>query len=165
MRVIGVDPGTRVTGYGIIESDGVGFEVLDHGCIGTSPSSPLSRRYKVIYDAIRAVIARFSPDHMAVETPFLCKNTSSAFKLSQVRGVILLAGSQADLEIYEYAPRRVKQAVVGHGAASKGQVQNMVLQILSLDESPLPEDASDALGVAICHIHSLSGAYAHGKRT
>jgi crossover junction endodeoxyribonuclease RuvC len=102
---------------------------------------------------------------MAVEAPFYCKNVSSAFKLSQVRGVILLAGAKAHVEVYEYSPRRVKQAVVGRGAAAKRQIQAMVSQILSLEAPVASEDAGDALAVAICHVHSLTGARSSGRRT
>ena len=165
MRVIGVDPGSRITGYGVIQFDGRRMEALDYGCIKTSPASPLSRRYAIIYDALQNVISRFAPQQMAVEAPFYCKNVSSAFKLSQVRGVILLAGSKANLDIYEYSPRKVKQAVVGRGSAAKRQIQSMVAQILSLDEPPASEDASDALAVAICHLQSIGSAVAHGEPT
>lgn len=165
MKVIGVDPGSRVTGYGIIEFQDASIVALDHGCIKLPPSAPLSKRYAIIFDALQALIARFAPDHMAVESPFYCKNISSAFKLSQVRGVILLAGSKGHVEVYEYSPRKVKQAVVGRGAAAKRQIQAMVSQILSLEEPPASEDAGDALAVAICHVHSLTGAHSCGRRT
>jgi crossover junction endodeoxyribonuclease RuvC len=164
VRVIGVDPGSRVTGYGVIEFDGGSITALDYGSIKTSPASPLSKRYARIYDALQGVISRYLPQEMAVETPFYCKNVSSAFKLSQVRGVILLAGSKANLDIYEYSPRKVKQAVVGRGAAAKRQIQSMVAHLLSLREPPRSEDASDALAVAICHVHSRCGPRAYGKR-
>jgi len=165
VRVIGVDPGSRVTGYGVIEFDERQMAALDYGCIKASQKSPLSKRYAVIYDALRGLIARFMPQHMAVESLFYCRNLSSAFKLSQVRGVILLAGSKANLDIYEYSPRKVKQAVVGRGSAAKQQIQSMVTQLLSLEEPPPSEDASDALAVAICHVHSLTAAHGCGKRT
>jgi crossover junction endodeoxyribonuclease RuvC len=165
VKVIGVDPGSRVTGYGIIEFQDAGIVALDHGCIKPPPSAPLSKRYTIIFDALQELIARYAPDHMAVEAPFYCKNVSSAFKLSQVRGVILLAGAKAHVEVYEYSPRRVKQAVVGRGAAAKRQIQAMVSQILSLEAPVASEDAGDALAVAICHVHSLTGARSSGRRT
>ncbi len=165
MRVIGVDPGSRITGYGVIEFDGRQMVALDYGCVKTRPSLPLSKRFSIIYDALQSIISRMQPTHMAVETPFYCKNVSSAFKLSQVRGVILLAGSKANLDIYEYSPRKVKQAVVGRGSAAKAQIQAMVSHILSLDEPRPSEDASDALAVAVCHVHSVTSARCEGKRT
>jgi len=165
VRVIGVDPGSRFTGYGVVELDGDKAVALDYGCIKLPVASPLSRRYVIIYDALRDIITRFAPQQMAVESPFYSKNVSSALKLSQARGVVLLAGSKANLEIYEYSPRKVKQAVVGRGSAAKRQIQTMVAQILSLEEPPASEDASDALAVAICHIHSISGAIPVGKTT
>lgn len=164
-RVIGIDPGSRITGYGVIEFNGREMVALDYGCVKTPPTYPLSRRFAIIYDALQEVIQRLTPEHMAVETPFFCKNVSSAFKLSQVRGVILLAGSKAGLEIYEYSPRKVKQAVVGRGAAAKRQIASMVSQILCLEEPPSSEDSCDALAVAICHAHSLSSPNCFGKRT
>lgn len=165
MKVIGIDPGSRVTGYGIVEFQDATITAIDHGCIKPPPKAPLSERYAIIFDALQSLIARFAPDHMAVESPFYCKNVSSAFKLSQVRGVILLAGSKAHIEVYEYSPRRVKQAVVGRGAAAKRQTQAMVSQILCLEEPPASEDASDALAVAICHVNSVTGARGCGRRT
>ncbi len=165
MRVMGVDPGSKVTGYGVIEFDERRISALGYGCINAPQKYPLSARYVIIYDALRELITEFTPQHMAVEAPFFCKNVSSAFKLSQVRGVILLAGSKSNLEVYEYSPRKVKQAVVGRGSASKGQIQSMVTQILSLEEQPASEDAGDALAVAICHVHSLTAPQGYGKRT
>ena len=165
MRVIGVDPGSKVTGYGVIEFDSGGMVAVDHGCIKPPSGSPLSRRYVVIYDALEKLISRFGPQQMAVETPFYCKNVSSALKLSQVRGVILLAGSKNNLDIYEYSPRKVKQAVVGRGGAAKRQIQRMVAEILSLAKSPASEDAGDALAIAICHIHHLSVPHSRPQLT
>jgi crossover junction endodeoxyribonuclease RuvC len=165
VKVIGVDPGSRVTGYGVIEFDSSGMVALDHGCIKPPSGSPLSKRYVVIYDALEGLISQFGPQQMAVEAPFYCKNVSSALKLSQVRGVILLAGSKNDLDIYEYSPRKVKQAVVGSGAAAKRQIQRMVAEILSLSKPPASEDAADALAVAICHIHYMSGPHSRPQLT
>ena len=138
---------------------------VDYGCIKPPPSSPLSKRYIVIYDALQDVISRFVPQEMAVESAFYCKNVSSALKLSQVRGVILLAGSKANLDIYEYSPRKVKQSVVGRGSAAKRQIQSMVARILSLKEPPASEDACDALAVAICHVHSMGAPHTRRKTT
>jgi crossover junction endodeoxyribonuclease RuvC len=165
MRVIGIDPGSRVTGYGVVEFDDRQMIAVDYGCIKVPQKSLLSKRYTIIYDALQNLIARFVPQHMAVEAPFFCKNVSSAFKLSQVRGVILLAGSKANLDIFEYSPRKVKQAVAGRGSAAKEQIQSMVSQILSLEEPPACEDASDALAVAICHVHSLTAPQGCGEKT
>ena len=165
MRVIGVDPGSRITGYAVVELQGNEFVAIDYGCIKLSPASPLSKRYAIVYDALEKLISRFAPQEMAVEALFYSKNISSAFKLSQVRGVVLLAGAKANLDIYQYSPRKVKQAVVGRGSAAKRQIQSMVAQILSLDEPPASEDASDALAVAICHLQSIGTAVTHGEPT
>jgi len=165
MRVIGIDPGSRITGYGVIKFDGGEMVALDYGHVKPPPSYPLSKRFTIIYDALEKIIQRFAPEHMAIESPFFCKNVSSAFKLSEVRGVILLAGSKAGLEIYEYSPRKVKQAVVGRGAAAKRQIGTMVSQILAIEQDALSEDSSDALAVAICHVHSLASILWCGKKT
>ena len=164
MRVLGVDPGTRVTGYGIIENKEGSLCPVDFGVIKPSLKMLLSNRYQIVYESLMELIKKYSPDIMAVESLFFCKNVMSAMKLSQVRGVILLAGSQSNLDIYEYAPRRVKQAVVGRGSASKQQIQNMVMNILGLPELPKPADVGDALAVAICHIHSIGGLKQEGKK-
>jgi len=150
-RILGIDPGTRITGYGVIDSDGHTFKAVDYGCIKPPPKARLSERYRIVFEGLQQVIAQHSPDEMAVENIFFCKNPASALKLGQVRGVILLAGSLAGVELYEYAPRRIKQALVGRGGAIKTQVQTMVMHMLGLTQVPEPIDITHALAVAICH--------------
>ncbi|MEZ4598532.1 MAG: crossover junction endodeoxyribonuclease RuvC [Syntrophotaleaceae bacterium] len=153
MRILGIDPGTRITGYGIIEKRGNRLIHVDNGAICTRAESPLSERLRLIYDGLSGVIEHYRPQAVAVEQIFVAKNALSALKLGHARGVALLAGVNADLPVTEYSAVQVKNAVVGYGKAGKGQVQQMVRVLLKLPEIA-QEDASDALAVAICHAHS-----------
>ncbi len=164
MKVIGVDPGTRVTGYGIVQKADNQFFPVEYGVIKPPASRPLSKRYSIIFDGLTEIISDFSPDVVAVESTFYVRNISSAMKLSQVRGIVLLAASKAGLEVYEYAPRKVKQAVCGRGGATKYQVQKMVQSLLSLDVPPEPVDASDAMAIAICHLQSINHAWGVARK-
>jgi crossover junction endodeoxyribonuclease RuvC len=150
MRVLGIDCGTERTGYGVIQSDGVAHQMIASGVIRTSPKDELATRLSEIAAALRAVISANNPHAAAVEEVFLSVNTKSALKLAHVRGVALLVAAEAGLSIGEYSPLEVKTGVVGYGRAEKSQVQLMVRSLLQL-ETNLPEDASDALAVAICH--------------
>ncbi len=151
-RIIGIDPGTRVTGYGIIDSDGRSSSHVASGCIATRQEG-LPQRLGEIYSGIAAVIAEYRPEEMAIEQAFVSKNVASALKLGQARGAAICAGVAADLPVAEYTPRMVKQAVVGTGAADKAQVEHMVRLILKLQQK-LAADEADALAVAISHAHS-----------
>ena len=150
MRVLGIDCGTERTGYGVIESDGVRHSMIDAGVITTDARQPLAARLLVIRDELRAVMERHSPDCAAVEDVFHAVNARSALKLAHVRGVALLLAAESRLPLGEYSPMEVKLSVVGYGRAEKAQVQLMVKSLMSLDRQ-LPEDASDAVAVAICH--------------
>ena len=156
IRILGIDPGTRITGYGIIEYNENSYRAIDYGCIKPPPKMLLSERYRIIFEGIRQIIKKYSPAEMAVENIFFSKNPASAIKLGQVRGVILLAGSEAGLKIYEYSPRRIKRALIGSGAAAKVQLQGMVKHLLALSEPPEPMDVSDALATAICHAQAIN---------
>jgi len=164
-KILGVDPGSRATGYGVVDEQNGELRVVDCGVIRADPETPASQRYLAIHDGLEALIGRHRPDVVAVESLFFCKSASSAIKLAQVRGVVLLAAAEAGLEVYEYAPRRVKQAVVGRGAASKEQVQQMTKALLGLPEVPKPADAADALAVAICHAQTATSPRGGGERT
>lgn len=150
-KVLGVDPGSRCTGYGIIHDSGKGPVLVTYGCIRTESDS-FPERLKQIYDGINRVVREFRPDEFAIEQVFMHKNADSALKLGQARGAALCGGMSAGLPVYEYAARQVKLALVGKGSAEKSQVQHMVRFLLGLKEV-LPADASDALGIAMCHIH------------
>ncbi len=153
MRIIGIDPGTRATGYGLIEQQGNRLLHIDNGAIMTRSASPLADRLALIYTQLEELIQKFQPDAMAVEQIFVAKNPASALKLGHARGVALLAGVKAGLPVAEYTALQVKSAVVGYGRAAKSQVQQMTRTLLCLPEIA-QEDAADALAVAICHAHS-----------
>lgn len=157
MRVLGIDPGSETTGWGVVEGDARRYAVVAYGVVRASARARFAARLLKISDGIEAVLARFRPDVCAVEEAFYAVNVQTALKLGQVRGVILLAGERAGVELAEYAPRLVKSTVVGYGAAEKHQVQEMVRVLLRLKETPQPHDAADALALAICHLHHAKG--------
>lgn len=153
MRVLGIDPGSRITGYGIVEQDGSRLVHVDNGAIFTDSAADFPGRLKRIFDGLSAVIAEYLPDEVAVENIFFSTNVQSAIKLGQARGAAIVAAVHAGLPVAEYTALQVKQAVVGEGRAEKGQVQKMLKALLGLPEIA-QEDASDALAVAVCHINS-----------
>jgi len=153
MRVLGIDPGSRTTGYGIVEQVGNHLVHVDNGAIFTDSAVDFPGRLKRIFDGISDVITQYHPDEVAVENIFFSTNAQSALKLGQARGAAIVAAVHAGLPVAEYTALQVKQAVVGQGKAGKGQVQQMVKALLSLPEIA-QEDASDALAIAICHINS-----------
>jgi crossover junction endodeoxyribonuclease RuvC len=154
LRVLGIDPGTAITGYGVIEGDGDSLTLTTYGAITTPADKPLAQRLQQIYRELRALISEWQPETAAVEELFFSKNARTALAVGHARGVALLALVDAGLPIQEYKPAEVKQAVAGYGNAPKQQVQGMVQLLLSLDGIPRPDDAADALAVAICHFHS-----------
>ena len=162
MRVLGIDPGSRVTGYGVIDLNGSRLQHVTHGTIAAADAGAMPLRLKTIYDALTGIIATTSPDVVAVEEIFLSNNARSALRLGHARGVALLVGVQAGLPVFEYTALQVKSAVVGYGKADKAQVQHMVKLLLNLGKTA-PTDAADALAVAICHSHS-SGPQARALR-
>jgi len=154
MIILGIDPGTAITGYGVIAQQGNHLRRISDGVVRTSAQLSVAARLNEIFDRIRQIIREFQPDAVAVEELFFNTNVRTALAVGQARGIILLAAEQAGLEIAEYTPLQVKQAVVGYGRAEKGQVQEMVRTLLCLREIPKPDDAADALAIAICHAHS-----------
>lgn len=157
MIVMGVDPGTAITGYGVLEYCNDRFKVLDYGAVKTESKYPLSSRLKVLFNQLNNILIKFSPDQFAIEELFFNKNTRTALAVGHARGVAMLAAAMSGLEVYEYTPLQVKQAVVGEGKAGKEQVQFMVRALLSLRETPRPDDVADALAVAICHAYRSNG--------
>jgi crossover junction endodeoxyribonuclease RuvC len=156
VRVLGIDPGSETTGWGVVEGSGRRYQLIEYGTIKASPRERFSARLLKISDGIEAIISRHAPDAFSIEEAFFATNVKVALKLGQVRGVALLAAERAGLDIHEYSPRLVKQTVVGYGNAEKHQVQEMVRVLLSLAVVPEPHDASDALAIAICHFHHAS---------
>ena len=152
--VLGIDPGTAITGYGLVWGEGDDLRLVDYGVITTPSDKSLPQRLQEIYRQLTALIQKRQPTAAAVEKLFFSRNVRTALNVGQARGVALLAMANAELEIHEYTPLEVKQAVVGYGRATKNQVQEMVKMLLGLDTVPQPDDAADAIAVAICHIHS-----------
>ncbi len=154
MRVLGIDCGSRVTGYGVIDADAADCVLVQCGAIRLKPADSLSTRLKFIHAGIAGIIRDLQPDAAAFENVFYSTNVQSALKLGHVRGVSMFAAAEANLPVFEYSPLEVKCAVTGYGRAEKPQVQQMVRALLKLQTLPEPYDASDALAVAICHAHS-----------
>lgn len=148
--ILGIDPGSRVTGYGLVNATGNRLEYVGSGCIRTTGQVALAERLALIFSGVTQVIEQFQPDQLAVEKIFVARNANSSLKLGQARGAALVAAVQQGLPVEEYEAKKVKQAVVGTGAATKEQVQQMVTRLLSLSACP-PPDAADALACAICH--------------
>lgn len=154
--VLGIDPGSRLTGYGIVRQRGGRIEYLGSGCIRVvsgQQERALGERLRIIHDGVAELIAQFQPDEFAIEQVFMARNPDSALKLGQARGAAIVAAARHDLVIAEYSARQIKQSVVGTGGADKAQVQHMVMQMLKLPSKP-QADAADALAVAICHCHT-----------
>lgn len=153
MRILGVDPGTALTGYGVLDYTGSDFFLVESGCIRTRPGESPAKRLYFLYRQLEDIILRCRPQCLAVEELFFNRNARTALAVGQARGVVLLAAAAANLLVGEYTPLQVKQAVAGYGRADKAQVQFMVKTILGLSEPPRPDDVADALAVAICHAH------------
>lgn len=154
--IIGVDPGTQITGYGLIRVEGSRFVPLDFGCIKPPASAHLPERYRIIHLGIVDLMERYSPGALSVETQYIKNNPQSALKLGMARGVIILAASLKGIEVHEYTPAKAKRSVVGKGAASKEQVVSMIGHLLNLQSAKIPFDAADALALAICHAQALN---------
>lgn len=157
MLVLGIDPGLAITGYGLIRTDERNdYQCIDYGVVSTKAGLPDAERLKILYDSLTELILLHRPDTSAVEKLFFQKNVKTAISVGQARGVAMLTLAQGNLPMEEYTPNEIKQTVCGYGNADKGQVQRMVQTLLNLDDLPKPDDAADALAVAICHIHHQS---------
>lgn len=155
MKVVGIDPGTATTGYGFVSESGQGeLAAIDFGVIQTPPDMPMEQRLILLYRELKRLLLLHQPDSGAVEKLFFQRNVTSAITVGQARGVVLLALAEAGLPVAEYTPLQVKQAVVGYGNAGKAQIQQMIRALLGLPDIPRPDDAADALAIAICHLHT-----------
>lgn len=154
MRIIGIDPGIAIVGFGIVDKAADRLKPVQYGSIETPAHMDPGLRLKMVYDAVVGLIEKYKPEHIAVEKLFFNRNVTTAFSVGQARGVIILAGVQHGLTVAEYTPMQVKQAIVGYGGAEKHQVQEMVRMFLNLRDIPKPDDVADALAVAVCHGHS-----------
>ena len=163
MRILGVDPGYAITGIGVVEYDGYKFLPIKYGAITTQAGTDFNLRLKTIYDDMTALINETKPDCMAIERLYFTSNQKTAIDVAQARGIIVLCATQNGIPIYEYTPLQVKQSVVGYGKAEKKQVMEMTRSILGLKAVPKPDDAADALALAICHGHCGTSNYVKGE--
>ena len=165
MVILGIDPGLATVGYGVINfTDNSNIELIDCGIISTEATTPFTERLKQISDGVIELIDTFKPEAIAFEELFFNKNVKTALQVAHARGVALLAAYSRTTELYEYTPLQVKQAVVGYGRADKNQVQQMVKMMCNLSEVPKPDDAADAVAIAICHAHSSFNNFATDTR-
>ena len=160
MRILGIDPGYGITGFGLIEANRGQFQLLGCGAINTPPNTDFSWRLEVIYNDMAELLRVTKPDVVAIEELFFGQNVTTGIGVAQSRGVILLAIQQAGVPIYQYKPMQVKQSVVGYGNATKHQVQDMTKRILHLNATPKPDDAADAIAIALCHARSSTSLLA-----
>lgn len=154
MRILGIDPGLAIVGWGVVEYHNSRFKAVAYGSLQTPAGMRTEARLKAIYDGLHDIINTYHPESIAVEELFFNTNITTGIRVAEARGVILLCGEQHDIPLYEYTPLQVKQAVVGYGRAEKKQVISMVSMLLGLEKPPKPDDTADALAIAICHGHS-----------
>lgn len=164
MRILGIDPGLAIVGWGVIESDGGRYRPVAYGAIRTPAHTELPLRLQMIYADMKTIISKYRPEEMAVEELFFTNNITTGIAVAEARGVILLSASQHALPVFEYTPMQVKQAVVGYGNATKHQVQEMTKRLLHLDKLPKPDDAADAIAIALCHARSSTSLIAKAMR-
>jgi len=164
MRILGIDPGYGITGFGLIEADRSNYRLITCGAITTPAGMDFSARLEIIYEDMRQLLAEAKPDAVAIEELFFGQNVTTGIGVAQSRGVILLAIEQAGIPIYQYKPMQVKQAVVGYGNATKHQVQDMTKRILHLQSVPKPDDAADAIAIALCHARSSTSLLAQVQK-
>ena len=156
MRIIGIDPGYAIVGFGVLEYNKARFSVVEYGAVTTPADMDFNQRLCEIYSDLCYIFDKFKPDFLSIERLYFTSNQKTAIAVAQARGVTLLAAKQRGIEIFEYTPLQVKQSVTGYGKAVKKQVQEMTKRILDLDEVPKPDDTADALAMAICHAHSYN---------
>lgn len=159
MRILGIDPGYAIVGYGIVDYNASRFSVVEYGAVTTDAGTKFSLRIESIYDKMCEIIERVKPEALAIEKLFFNTNTTTAIDVAQARGVILLAAKKSGVPIFEYTPLQVKSAVTGYGKAEKQQVMDMVKNLLRLSKIPKPDDTADALAIAVCHAHSAGSLY------
>lgn len=164
LRILGIDPGYAIVGFGVLDYDGYKFIPVEFGAVTTEAKTDFNIRLKTIYDDLTYVVEKFHPEAMAIEKLFFNTNQKTGIDVAQARGVILLAAVNAGVPIYEYTPLQVKQSVVGYGRAEKAQVMEMTKRILGLAAVPKPDDTADALAIAICHGHSCRGLNKYENR-
>lgn len=162
--IVGIDPGTVITGYAVISVNEQKLSLIDFGCIRPPANKPLSERYAIIHDACTDIFKKHDPSALSIETQFVYRNPQSAIKLGMARGIVILAAYKNQAAIYEYTPKKVKVAATGNGNASKQQVQSMMQYVFRLPSLPTPIDAADALALTVCHAHALQSKQFLGAR-
>ena len=155
MRILGIDPGIAIVGYGVVDKEGNSYKTIAYDAVTTRAHTPLPERLEKVYQGINEIIKTYKPDAMSIEELFFNNNAKTALTVGQARGVIILAAVQNNLPVYEYTPLQVKQALTGYGRASKTQIQQMMKSMLGLSEIPKPDDVADALAIAVCHGNSM----------
>ncbi len=156
MRILGIDPGYAIVGYGVIDYVGSRFKIVEYGAITTEAGEDINSRFKTIHDDLNTIIERTEPEFMAIEELFFNSNQKTAINVAQARGVLLLSALNHGVRIFEYTPLQVKQAIAGYGRADKNQVQQLTKTLLNLESVPKPDDTADALAIAVCHAHSYN---------
>lgn len=157
LRILGIDPGYAIVGFGVVEYTGAVFTAVEYGSILTEAHTPFTKRLCSIDEDMQEILRRFQPDCMAIERLYFTTNQKTAIDVAQARGILVLAAAKKGIPVHEYTPLQVKQAVVGYGKAEKHQVMDMTRRILRLEQIPKPDDAADALAIAICHGHCTRG--------
>ncbi len=156
MRILGIDPGIAIVGYGVVDKEGNRYKTVAYDAVTTRAHTPLEERLKIVYDGICEIIKLYKPDVMSIEELFFNNNAKTALTVGQARGVIILAAVQNNLPVCEYTPLQVKQALTGYGRAGKAQIQQMMKSMLGLSSVPKPDDVADALAIAVCHGNSMA---------
>jgi len=155
MRILGIDPGIAIVGYGVVDKEGNKYKTISYDAVTTKAHTPLEERLRLVYEGVCEIIKEYKPDAMSIEELFFNNNAKTALTVGQARGVIILAAVQNNVPVYEYTPLQVKQALTGYGRASKTQMQKMMKSMLGLCEVPKPDDVADALAIAVCHGNSM----------
>ena len=155
MRILGIDPGIAIVGYGVVDKEGNRYKTVAYDAVTTKAHTPLEDRLEKVYNGVCEIIKEYKPDAMSIEELFFNNNAKTALTVGQARGVIILAAVQNHIPVYEYTPLQVKQALTGYGRASKTQIQQMMKSMLGLTEVPKPDDVADALAIAVCHGNSM----------
>lgn len=159
MRILGIDPGYAIVGYGVVEYDNFRFKTVGYGAVNTNAGTPFCERLEIIYNDLMTVIEKYRPECMSIEKLYFNTNTTTAIDVAQARGCILLAAQKSGIPVFEYTPLQVKQSITGYGKAEKRQVMEMIKSFLSLEKIPKPDDTADALALAVCHGHSAGSSF------
>ncbi len=159
MRILGIDPGYAIVGYGVVEYDNFRFKTVGYGAVITNAGTPFCERLEIIYNDLMTVIEKYRPECMSIEKLYFNTNTTTAIDVAQARGCILLAAQKSGIPVFEYTPLQVKQSITGYGKAEKRQVMEMIKSFLSLEKIPKPDDTADALALAVCHGHSAGSSF------